>query len=125
MLNFAVIAMVCNSLGCYWVRPMDIGIFADQQTCATEAIRPNCFPMSAMSPYRLQCCIPFCRRTIKAGPILARGHDEWICSTHWTSTFRHWRRRLFLFRRRGRQDLEAKMWERLKRQAIERAAGIA
>ena len=37
MLNFAVIAMVCNSLGCYWVRPMDIGIFASQQTCATEA----------------------------------------------------------------------------------------
>ncbi len=69
---------------------------------------------------RLQCCVPFCRRTT-GDP---RFSGEWLCSKHWPLTSRAWRRRFFLFRRRGRRDLEARMWERLKRQAIERAVGL-
>ncbi len=39
-------------------------------------------------------------------------------------TSKHWRRRRALFKRRRRPDLEDKMFERLKRQAIERAVGL-
>jgi len=73
---------------------------------------------------RITCCIPFCRRTTAAAMLAAKGHDEWICSKHWPLTNRSWRRRLSLFRRRGRADLEARMWIRLKQQAIERALGL-
>lgn len=68
---------------------------------------------------RLRCLVPFCRRTTRAGR-----YREWICGAHWRLTSRAWRRRFFLFRRRGRQDLEDRMWLRLKRQAIERAMGL-
>jgi hypothetical protein len=67
---------------------------------------------------RLPCCVPFCRRTT------ARNFVEWICGEHWRLTNKNWRRKFFLFRRRRRHDLEARMWQRLKRQAIERAAGL-
>jgi hypothetical protein len=72
---------------------------------------------------RLQCLVPFCRRTIRR-TALPPEHNEWICGKHWTVTSVTWRRRRALFRRRGRRDLEAMMWKRLKRQAIERAAGL-
>ena len=67
---------------------------------------------------RLYCLVPFCNCTT------AKPAAEWICQKHWSVTSRTWRKRLFLFRRRGRRDLEFQMWERLKRQAIERAGGI-
>ena len=70
---------------------------------------------------RLVCCVPFCRRTYRND----RGFDEWICGPHWHQTSRTWRRRFFLFRRRGREDLANRMWASLKTQAIERAAGIS
>lgn len=72
---------------------------------------------------RLRCVVPHCRRSIASGKVSA-DHNQWICSKHWSATPKHWRRRLFLFRRRGRADLEASMWERLKRRAIEIAVGI-
>jgi len=37
MLNFVVIGLICNSLGCYWVRVDGLGVFVDQQRCAIEA----------------------------------------------------------------------------------------
>lgn len=73
---------------------------------------------------RVPCCVPFCRRTI-ARENLPTEHNEWICGRHWTTTSRAWRRRLFLFRRRDRQDLEDRMWAMLKHQAIERSVGIS
>lgn len=69
---------------------------------------------------RLRCCVPHCRRTRKFTPI----YSEWICGVHWRATSKHWRGRFHLFNRRHRQDLADRMWERLKAQAIERAAGI-
>jgi hypothetical protein len=70
---------------------------------------------------RMLCLVPFCRRTRKDDGRF----DEWICGKHWTLTPRSWRRGLFLFRRRGvHHELVARMWDRLKRVAIERAAGL-
>lgn len=74
--------------------------------------------MRERSGIRLCCCVPHCGRTIAA----PRG--QWICARHWRITDRVWRRRFYLFRRRGRPDLAHRMFERLKAQAIERAAGI-
>jgi hypothetical protein len=77
--------------------------------------------LEAVNADRLPCCVPHCRRTRRADGTFS----EWICGKHWLATSRAWRRRMFLFRRRGRRDLADAMWLRLKRQAIERAGGIA
>jgi hypothetical protein len=37
MLKFAVIGLMCNSLGCYWARDNDQVLFDDQQHCAQVA----------------------------------------------------------------------------------------
>jgi hypothetical protein len=68
---------------------------------------------------RTRCCVPFCTHTT------AHEFGEWICGEHWRLTSRTWRRRLFKARRKRWHDLADRMWLRLKRQAIERAAGIA
>lgn len=76
-------------------------------------------------PERLKCLVPFCRCSRgdrKNDPVA--NVTEWICEKHWKGTTRSWRQRRGLFKRRRRFDLEARMWERLKAQAIERAAGI-
>ena len=67
-----------------------------------------------------RCIVPFCTRTTGANH-----HEEWICPGHWRLTDSQLRRRFFLFNRRNRPDLAARMWERLKKQAIERAMGIS
>lgn len=69
---------------------------------------------------RIKCCVPFCQRTYHN----REGYTEWICREHWRQTSKAWRRRNALFVRRARYDLHRKMWDRLKRQAIERAAGL-
>ncbi|HEX2255626.1 MAG TPA: hypothetical protein VHG92_02805 [Afifellaceae bacterium] len=92
---------------------------------------------------RLACLVPFCRRTTRAGKF-----EEWICQRHWSATDRRLRRAYFrrgrLFKRHvaaadrsgGRLLAHASaadrhlqrgwaLWERLKRQAIERAGGLA
>lgn len=68
---------------------------------------------------RVPCVVPFCRRTTKAG-----NFREWICGKHWRPVSRRlkWLKRTA--KRRGRYDIAARTWERCKRQAIERAAGI-
>jgi hypothetical protein len=73
-------------------------------------------------PERLSCAVPFCRHTIAQRRVPRS--SEWICAKHWLATSKAWRRRLYLFRRRGRFDLSDRMWLRLKDQAIERAGGI-
>ncbi|MDQ0510915.1 hypothetical protein [Ancylobacter amanitiformis] len=91
---------------------------------------------------RLQCCVPFCRRTTKDR------HDEWVCGKHWSAVPQRERRRLARagrwYRKRFGQNaawtypagspkrIEAvrfdrhwrKCWERCKRAAIEAAGGI-
>jgi hypothetical protein len=75
---------------------------------------------------RITCCIPFCRRT-RANP----GFSEWICGDHWRAVPKARRRvygRLKRTWRRfhdGRDGVRAdRVWNRLKHQAIEAAAGI-
>jgi hypothetical protein len=79
---------------------------------------------------RLQCAIPFCRRTTPR-----RGCAEWICGDHWRLIDPIHRR--VYGRRRGRWRRYApeddqnrvnalwRLWCFLKRRATERAAGIA
>jgi hypothetical protein len=97
---------------------------------------------------RLHCLVPFCRRTCKPGD-----YGEWICGPHWrlVSTrvkrvykrarhqLRKWRSAVhaeavrnggWVQRSSIDQALAARnrcewLWARAKREAIERAAGIA
>lgn len=97
---------------------------------------------------RTPCCVPFCRRTTKAGAF-----SEWICGKHWalvSKRTKRWRRladRLLArsdsrFNRQyaaqgctwtepqlQRVDAARRLanagWQRCKREAIEAAAGIA
>lgn len=77
-------------------------------------------------PDRIGCCVPFCRRT-RANP----GFTEWICGKHW-AVIPKVRRRVY-GRLKGRwrrfgdpkdRSRSWRIWDRLKRQAIELAVGI-
>lgn len=76
---------------------------------------------------RLRCLVPFCRRTWKGDGWAT----EWICGRHWRETNQK-RRRAYCrmknrFRRWGDRCARARaevMWEALKGEAIERAAGL-
>lgn len=72
---------------------------------------------------RLRCEVPFCRRTTKRPEGTSAG-CRWICAGHWRLTSAGWRKRLKMLRRRRRYDLAGVMWDRLRGQAIERAAGL-
>lgn len=95
------------------------------------------------APGRIACCVPFCRRTTRAG-----GFEEWICGNHWRSVPRTLRaRKTRLIRRYRRRhgdraphlyasgsperidavkndQLLRTIWDRCKAAAIEAAAGI-
>jgi hypothetical protein len=83
---------------------------------------------------RLRCLVPFCRRTRgdRKGDPIGPG-DEWVCGPHWSVTDRALRRLYSLCRRRTRRGwtdrdwrgLQVGLWHRLKRQATERAVGLA
>lgn len=74
---------------------------------------------------RLNCVVPFCRRTAPK-----REFDEWLCGDHWR-LIRHPRRRAYgrylrRWRRYGHSNGAGwRLWRTLKREAIERATGIA
>jgi hypothetical protein len=77
-----------------------------------------------VSAGRVRCCVPFCARSRKP-----EAYAEFICSVHWPMTDKKTRSLFFRARRaikKGRdlQYLEGKLWEKLKRQAIERAVGL-
>ena len=92
---------------------------------------------------RVRCCVPFCRRTRAPQDRFA----EWVCPTHWTAVDRRLRRLHARCKKAANKATwrnprwgwavkdpdsvawhavarEARVWERCKRQAIERAAGI-
>lgn len=78
---------------------------------------------------RIPCLVPFCGRTMRRTP--DSGPDtEFICAKHWPAIDRRVRRlhcKIRRKRKRGAQGLEAaaqRMWDRCRRQAIERAGGI-
>lgn len=77
---------------------------------------------------RITCCVPFCRRT----RLNDQGWDEWLCGDHWRGVPRAMRRVHGRYMRRRRRGVLPnptragdRVWRRLKRAAIERAAGIA
>ena len=80
---------------------------------------------------RISCCVPFCRRTT-AKDKLAYGATEWICQPHYADVPLKLKRQRSALRRRNikRQEWERyvitdnRMWARIKKRAIERAAGI-
>lgn len=93
---------------------------------------------------RISCCVPFCRRTCRND----EGYVEHLCGKHWRLADKHLRRRRGKIERRYRrrfgntgfweypagssERIEAvrlwrlldRLWERCKKQAIERAVGI-
>lgn len=88
-----------------------------------------------MKPGRICCCVPFCRRTAADDG----RHAEIICGPHWKLTdpvYRDGLARIRRLRRRFREGrdnslialgerTERRIWERIKKSAIEMAAGIA
>lgn len=81
---------------------------------------------------RTPCCVPFCRRTTATDKLAARGHDEWLCSVHWSAVPARLRRlKATITRRMRRCPTEARaralalLWYRCKRAAIESAGGIS
>lgn len=79
---------------------------------------------------RVPCCVPFCRRTI-ARDRLPSEHAEWICGRHWPAVPKHHKRRLRQIERIAKRTrrlssimLAQRIWERCKREAIERAMGL-
>lgn len=96
---------------------------------------------------RVHCSVPFCKRTRRPN-----GSDEWVCGKHWALVPRQTRAAYNLAKRRSRRIIARKplyreywklspgsparlsavamwrrvdsAWERCKREAIERAAGL-
>ncbi len=85
---------------------------------------------------RLSCCVPFCHRTRgdrKGDPLLPG--MEWLCEEHWKLVPGRLKRRRAKLRRiakrandycvdMGVERVDGLVWEKCKRHAIERAAGI-
>jgi len=69
----------------------------------------------------IRCCVPFCHRTHRN----VESYAEWCCSAHFGLTDAMARK---IYRRMIRRGAAAasrdRIWGRLRRQAIERAAGI-
>lgn len=78
-----------------------------------------------MTTLRIRCCVPFCGRT-KAND---GTFDEWICQVHWQPVPRVMKRAYARIKREVRHGAPwgpraARIWCRVKRAAIEAAAGI-
>lgn len=79
------------------------------------------------APDRIVCCVPFCRRTTRND----KGYSEWICGKHWPLVPRHLKRRKRQAERIAKRGdrpaawrLAGLIWQRCKREAIERAMGL-
>lgn len=80
---------------------------------------------------RISCCAPFCRRSTAKGK-LPFGFNEWLCPDHYRAVDIKLKRQRAALRRRNIKRIDAeryvatddRMWRRIKKQAIERAAGI-
>lgn len=77
--------------------------------------------MAAPEP-RITCCVPGCRRTIKAGG----DFTQWVCGKHWPAVPKSMRKRLAKYRRRAKIDARwqgvfCQMWMRCRDRAIEEA----
>ena len=79
-----------------------------------------------MGPMRISCCVPHCRRTKQN----AEGYAEWICAKHWSAVPRDKRRVWQRVRRDHRKGIPQfkrrvdRLWQRLKRIAIEKGMGL-
>lgn len=76
---------------------------------------------------RISCCVPFCQRTWKGDERAI----EWICRAHWApirlARRKVYRRALIAFKDDPSDEnrtIAIDLWGAMKREAIERAAGI-
>ncbi|ABS14275.1 hypothetical protein I6H96_02800 [Brucella anthropi] len=83
-----------------------------------------------MSEDRINCSVPFCRRTI-AKKALPQEHNEWICMKHWPlvpAALRRRKRQAEKIAKRKNTEaawrLASMVWQHCKRVAIERAGGL-
>ncbi len=80
---------------------------------------------------RFPCCIPHCGRTVAKTVAKEKGWGEWICGVHWKMVRPTYRRVHARILRRGRRGLAVRpmradrIWARVKRAAVERAAGLS
>jgi hypothetical protein len=80
---------------------------------------------------RLPCCIPHCGRTVAKAVAEEKRWGDWICGVHWKSVRPNYRRVHGRILRRGRNGLAVsreradRIWARVKRAAVERAAGLS
>lgn len=72
-----------------------------------------------MKSDRTPCVVPGCKRSH-----VGQKFSEFACAKHWPLTDRRVRRLMFRARRRSDRALADRCWAKLKRQAIERAAGL-
>jgi hypothetical protein len=75
---------------------------------------------------RLQCCVPFCRRTTARSDF-----EQWICGDHWRLVGQTKRRVYGRYLRRWRRygpsaygPAASRIWRALVREAIEAAGGL-
>lgn len=80
--------------------------------------------MTTQTPKRTRCVVPFCGRTCKTQPTEPGLVYEWICPDHWKLVPRERKRDYTFAKRRGRDDLARKVWARLVRTVIDKAAGL-
>ncbi len=79
---------------------------------------------------RILCCVPHCRRTISKEAAEEKRWDEWMCGSHWREVPDRPRSVHLRILRRGRRGHAVakaraeRIWARIKRYAIERAAGV-
>lgn len=66
------------------------------------------------------CVVPGCKHTRTP----TDHYLEWICQQHWSATNSKRRRKYFIARRQGRQNLAFWLWKKLRTEAIERAVGL-
>jgi hypothetical protein len=76
---------------------------------------------------RLACCVPHCRRMIELDKVRPLGSREWLCREHFSAVPAR-RRRAYrkAIQRNPIADapVTARLWLRIKAQAIEAAVGI-
>lgn len=89
--------------------------------------RADHVPSGEFARTRLHCCVPHCKRSTPRGTWPSS--SEWLCSAHWQAIpvdFRRVHGRIKRKHRRNPVDrkVRERIWQRIKRAAIETAAGI-
>lgn len=116
---------------CPWCRKGRLRITQYASTYQCDACK-----IATVGPRRIGCMVPFCsasRGDLKGDPL--RDDMEWLCGRHWAPISKRLKRRRARLRRIAKRTNDAvllrridqadrRIWERCKREAIERAGGV-